>query len=144
MNNCSFIGNAGKNAVLRHTAGGDAVLGWSLAVSAGYGEKKVTTWVDCSLWGKRAESLADKIAKGDRIGVTGELSTREHEGKTYVTLRVADVTLLGNKSSRDEPQRGGGPVQQRGEAPKPARGTPAQAESFEDEEIPFITNRGKW
>jgi hypothetical protein len=49
-----------------------------------------------------------------------------------------------DQRERDEPQRGGGPVQQRGEAPKPARGTPAQAESFEDDEIPFITNRGKW
>lgn len=137
MNVFSAIGRVGKDAVLRHTQGGDGVLGWSLAVDAGYGEKKVTTWVDCSLWGKRAESLADKIAKGDRIGVTGELSTREHEGKTYVTLRVADVTLLGNKAARDEPQRGGGPVQQRGEAARPARGAPAQADDFDSDSIPF-------
>lgn len=125
MNVFTAIGRVGaKDATLRHTQSGDPVLGWSLAVDAGYGDKKVTTWLDCSLWGKRAESLADKIAKGDRIGVTGELSTREHEGKTYVTLRVADVTLLGNK-----------PQESRGEGR--AKSAPAESEPYSDEKIPF-------
>ena len=125
MNNCAFIGRVGKDAVLRHTQGGDPVAGWSLATDAGYGDKKVTTWIDCSLWGKRAEKLAEFIKKGDRIAVVGELSTREHEGKTYVTLKVAEVTLLGEKKEG-----------QRQDAPAPRQQAPAQ--SFEqDEEIPF-------
>ena len=105
MNVFTAIGRVGKDAVVRHTQGGDPVAGWSLAVDAGYGERKVTTWLDCSLWGKRAESLAPHIAKGDRLGVTGELSTREHDGKTYVTLKVSDVTLLGDKKSDERPPR---------------------------------------
>lgn len=141
MNNCNFIGRAGKDAVLRHTQGGDPVLGWSLAVDAGYGDRKVTTWLDCTLWGKRAESLADKIAKGDRIGVTGELSHREHDGKTYITLRVADVTLLAGKrdgENFDRPQRGGGTRPQRSTGPT------GGDEAFPDDDIPFVTNRSAW
>lgn len=125
MNVFTAIGRVGKDAVVRHTQGGDPVAGWSLAVDAGYGDKKVTTWLDCSLWGKRAETLAPMILKGDRLGVSGELSTREHEGKTYVTLRVSEVTLLAGK--RDE-----APKPERSGKPAPAGDTPPP-----DDDIPF-------
>ena len=102
MNNCSFIGRVGRDAECRYTNGGDAVAGWSLAVDSGYGKNKSTLWIDCSLWGKRAETLAQYIRKGAQLGVQGELGKREHEGKTYLTLRVADVTLLGKGEGRGE------------------------------------------
>lgn len=145
MNVCCFIGRVGKDAVVRHTQGGEPVAGWSLATDAGYGERKVTTWVDCSLWGKRAEALADKIRKGDRLGVSGELSTREHDGKTYLTLKVAEVTLLSGKPQEGtEPQRGGGSGTGR-----PARQAATQGndEPFRDDDlgdIPFVSNRSVW
>lgn len=137
MNVWSVIGRVGKDAVLRN-AGESSVLGWSLAVDAGYGERKVTTWVDCSLWGKRGEALADKIKKGDRIAVTGEHSTREHDGKTYTTLKAAEVTLLGGKPQ--EAQGGGR------SAPRANTRQAEPAGDFGDEgdSIPFATNRGRW
>lgn len=97
MNLFSCIGRVGKDAVVRQTAGGDAVASFSVAVDSGFGDKKKSAWFDCSFWGKRAETVGPMIKKGDRIGLTGELSTREHDGKTYLTLRVGDVTLLGVK-----------------------------------------------
>ena len=122
MNNWSVIGRVGKDAVVRTTQAGKAVASWSMAVDVGYGENKQTTWVDCSLWGDRAHKLAPCILKGDRIGVMGEHGTREYEGKTYTTLRAADVTLLGNKNAPMTPKS----------AP-----APAQEAAFEDDEIPF-------
>lgn len=128
MNNCTFIGRCGRDAELRHTSNGKAVLGWSIAVDSGFGDNKKTTWIDCALWGDRGEKIADYIKKGDRIGVVGELGTREHDGKTYVTLNVREVTLLGDKKSEDKPAP-------KREAPK---GKPApQADSFDDDSIPF-------
>jgi single-strand DNA-binding protein len=102
MNQFTCIGRVGKDAVLRHSANGDAVAGFSVAVDAGFGGKKTSNWFDCSFWGKRAEVLAPMIKKGDRIGVSGELSTRQHDGKTYLTLRVSDVTLLGVKPAQEK------------------------------------------
>lgn len=125
MNNFSCIGRVGKDAVVRSTQSGKLVAGWSLAVDVGYGDNKQTLWIDCALWGDRAHKLADYIRKGDRLGVHGELGTREHDGKTYVTLRVADVTLLGDK--RDQGER----TQQQRTAP-----TSAPADGFDDD-IPF-------
>ena len=97
MNLCTFIGRIGKDAVTRHTPSGKAVTGWSVAVDSGFGDSKQTIWVDCSLWGDRGGKVCDYIRKGDRIGVSGELGTREHDGKTYITLNVREVSLLGDK-----------------------------------------------
>lgn len=102
MNSYTAIGRVGRDAEVRHTANSETVAGFSVAVDSGYGAKKQTLWFDCSVWGKRAESLAQYIKKGDRIAVQGELGTRQHDGKTYLTLRTSDVTLLGEKPAAEQ------------------------------------------
>ena len=127
MNNCSFIGRVGRNAESRHTQGGNQVLNWSMAVDSGYGDNKTTIWLDCALWGERGAKLAQYILKGHRLGVHGELGTREHEAKTYLTLRVADVTLI-------QPRDG---AADQAPPPKPARPQAVPAPADMDDDIPF-------
>ena len=104
MKSLTIAGNIGKSAETRRTPNGDAVTSWSLAVEERKGSEKRTIWFDCSLWGKRGESLAQYLTKGGKVAVSGELSTREHEGKTYLTVRAEQVTLLGGGQDRDEGQ----------------------------------------
>ena len=106
MNCLCVSGNIGKDAVVRKT-GDVSVAGFSLAMKSGYGEKAQTIWLDCSLWGKQAESgLVQYLKKGQFVVLSGELGTREHEGKTYLTLRVNDVTLGGkSEQSNQQPQQ---------------------------------------
>lgn len=106
MNVLVVSGNIGKDAVVRK-AGEQSVAGFSLAMKSGYGEKAQTIWLDCSLWGKQAESgLVQYLKKGQFVVLSGELGTREHEGKTYLTLRVNDVTLGGkSEQSNQQPQQ---------------------------------------
>tara|TARA_R110000782_G_scaffold218427_1_gene305808 strand:- start:27872 stop:28240 length:369 start_codon:yes stop_codon:yes gene_type:complete len=92
MKNITIAGNIGKDAEIRHT-GQNKVTGWSVAVDDGWGENKSTIWFDCNWWGARGEKVAPYIQKGGKITVAGELSKREHEGKTYLTVNVTDVTL---------------------------------------------------
>ncbi len=102
MNVLTISGNLGKDAVVRK-AGDQSVAGFSIAMKSGYGDKAQTIWVDCSLWGKQAESgLVQYLKKGQFVVLSGEMGTREHEGKTYITLRVASVTL-GGKSEASQP-----------------------------------------
>ena len=104
MNVFTASGNIGRDAEVRN-AGGTSVAGFSLAVKSGYGDKAQTVWVDCSLWGKQAESgLVQYLKKGQFVVVTGELGTREHEGKTYITLRVNNVALGGKLDSQKSVQ----------------------------------------
>ena len=123
MNVFTFTGNIGADSVLRHT-GDSAVLGFSVAVKAGYGKREQTLWIDVSLWGKRGEAIEAYTKKGQQVAVSGEFSTREHEGKTYLQVRANNVTLLGK---RDQAPDSGS--QGFRESPK--------AEEFADKDIPF-------
>lgn len=98
MNVFTFTGNLGKDCRLG-TAGSSTVCNFNVAVKSGYGDKEQTLWIDCALWGKQAESrLPEYLLKGQQVAVSGELGTREHEGKTYLTCRVNSVDLVGGKS----------------------------------------------
>ena len=122
MKAITIAGNIGKDAEVRSTQSGDKVTGWTVAVEDRTGKEKSTIWFDCTLWGKRGESLAQYLTKGSKVCVSGELSTREHNGKTYLTIRAEQVTLMGGKP---EGQR-----EERREDP------PAQRNAMDDE-IPF-------
>ena len=103
MKTITIAGRTGKDAVLRRTQNGDSVLGFSVATDDGYGQNKRTMWFECSMWGKRGESLEQYLKKGTSIAVSGDLSTREHEGKTYLTIRVNEVTMQGGGEKQDKP-----------------------------------------
>lgn len=104
MKNLTIAGGIGKDAVTRTTQSGDKVTGFSVAVEERNGQDKRTLWFDCSLWGRRGEALAQYLTKGTRVTVSGDLSTREHEGRTYLTLRANDVTLQGGGQRNDSGQ----------------------------------------
>jgi len=99
MKSITIAGRIGKDAETRTTQGGDQVTGFTVAVDEGFGDKKRTLWWDVSFWGKRGSSLSQYLTKGSSVTVAGEMSTREHEGKTYLTCRAWDVTLQGGKPS---------------------------------------------
>ena len=104
MNSLNAIGNIGQSAELKYLPDATPVAQFSFAAQAGYGDKQVTTWLRCSIFGKRAETLAPMLLKGTRIGITGELTNRPYKDKQGVEkysleLRVSDVTLLGTKDA---------------------------------------------
>ena len=125
----TIAGRIGKSAELRRTQGGDPILSFPVAVDDGYGDRKKTIWFDCRLWGKRGQSLEGHLAKGTAVTVSGDFSTREHDGKTYLQVRVNDLTLQGGKSQSDR-----GPSQSGyGEQQSSYGDAPADL----DDEIPF-------
>jgi single-strand DNA-binding protein len=102
MNSCNFIGNINKPE-LRFLPDSTPILSFSFAANSGYGDKKVTTWINCSLFGKRAEVLHPMLSSGDKVGVSGELTNRKYVDKQGVEkysldMRLIDLTLLRTKS----------------------------------------------
>ena len=100
----SFTGALGRNAELKQIGSG-AVVNFAVANSIGFGDKKTTLWIDCALFGKRAESVAQYLVKGQSVFVSGELSTREYAAKdgsgmkTVLSLNVNVCDLIGKKDS---------------------------------------------
>lgn len=125
MNSWAISGNLGRDAESRFTPSGDAVTSFSVAVKAGFGEKATTTWVNCTMWGKRGEAIAQYLKKGTLVGVVGEASLREWEDKegqkrTVLEVRVNDLTLLSKQERQQDPQQDR--QQERPPAKKPAPG----------------------
>lgn len=131
MKTITIAGNIGKDATTRTTQGGDSVTGWTVAVEDRQGKEKSTLWFDCSLWGKRGETLAQYLTKGSKVAVSGDLSTREHEGKTYLSIRADQVTLLGGGEKREERQEAR--HDDRARQSPPAQGR----RDMDDDAIPF-------
>jgi single-strand DNA-binding protein len=57
-------------------------------------------WFDVSGWGKRYEGAAPYLTSGAQVYVCGEQGEREHDGKTYKTLRLLDLQLIGGRQER--------------------------------------------
>jgi len=98
----TLAGNVGKDAVHKQTQSGQDICSFSVGVSTGYGENKSTTWVDVTKWGKGAEGLARILRKGSKVAVSGEMSTREHNGKTYIQCRADHVSIQGTPQGSDQ------------------------------------------
>lgn len=126
MQKITIAGNVGKDAVL-NTSGNDPVLNFTVAVSNG--RDKDPTWFDCSLFGKRAESLKPYITKGTKLTLDGRIGVRVHEGKAYLKITVNDLTLMGGgeRSDSAEPRQSSGGSSGGGSAPS----------SDDDDMIPF-------
>ena len=101
INNCVFSGNIGKDCEVKFTKNGKAIASFSLPVKSGWGENETTSWINCKLFGKRAEGkLPQHLLKGTKVTVSGALQVDEWEGQDgqknkMVTLLVNDVDFGG-------------------------------------------------
>lgn len=109
MNRVTLVGRLTKNPDLRYTPAGVPVATFTLAVNRTFSNKqgeKEADFVNCVVWRKPAENVAQYLSKGKMAGVDGRLQTRSYEGqdgkRVYVTEVVAEsVQFL-------EPKSGGG------------------------------------
>lgn len=118
-------GNVGRVSELKTSAGGKAYASFSVASS----EKKdgPTTWVDVVCFDEQAEQVAGALQKGQRVVVSGRLSSDTYEKKDgsqgfSVRLVASDVGL-----SLRWPRKGGAAAVSAGQ----------DAEVAEDTAIPF-------
>lgn len=136
MNVFTFSGNLGRDCRVGN-AGGTAVVNFAVACKSGYGDNEQTLWVDCALWGKQAESkLPNYLLKGKKVMVSGELGTREHEGKTYLTCRVSSIDLAGDAGGQQPQQQSAPQSGVNAHLPNPQAQPNANTNDFDDN-IPF-------
>ena len=109
-----LIGNVrlGRDAELRYTATGTPVA--TLFGAYKYGKKgesgkRLTQWVEATLWGQQAESLADYLKKGEQFLLTmNEVHVQTYDkldGTPGVKLTgtVKDIDFVAGPVRRDEP-----------------------------------------
>jgi single-strand DNA-binding protein len=145
VNKAILVGNLGRDAEMRFTAGGTPVATVSLATTEKFtdrdGQKREDTqWHRVVIWGKTAESLHEYLTKGKQIYVEGRIQTREwtdKEGKPAKTteIRADRVVLLSSASGGS----GGGPrvSRERSGEPADAAADMGHVDAPSDDDIPF-------
>lgn len=96
MNTVQLIGRLTKDVDLRYTAQGTAVGNFTLAVNRTYtnqsGEREAD-FINCVIWRKAAENLANFTRKGSLIGVDGRIQTRNYENQQGQRVYVTEVVV---------------------------------------------------
>mgnify|MGYP002728988418 FL=1 len=150
INRVIISGNLTRDPDLRSTASGMAVLSLGVAVNDRRRNQQTGEWedypnfVDCTMFGTRAESLARFLSKGTKVTIEGKLrwSQWERDGQKRSKLEVV-VDDLEFMSSRNGGQQGGynnsgyGSQSYAPAAPAPAAPVIETSSSVYDEDIPF-------
>ena len=141
INRVSITGNLTRDPELRVTAGGTQVLSFGVAVNDRRRNPQTGEWedypnfVDCTMFGTRAEAVSRFLAKGNKVAIEGKLrySSWEKDGQRRSKLEVIvdEIEFMSQRQGATAPAAA--PVAT--PAPAPAAATPSV--DLYDEDIPF-------
>jgi len=134
INICTISGNLTRDAELRSTPSGMSVLAFSVAVNERRKNGQTGEWedrpnyIDCSMFGTRAEKLSAYLTKGCKVAITGRLrwSQWEKDGakRSKVDVIVDELELM---------SRGDGAQH----TTQPEHSQQAQQDAYAADDIPF-------
>ena len=140
-------GNLTRAAELRFTQSGMAVLGFGVAVNDRRKNAQTGEWedypnfVDCAMFGTRAEKLQPFLAKGTKVAVEGKLRysswERDRQRKSKLEVIVDELEFM---SSRRDEQPQPEPAQwpaEMADVDAQYAAIPAQLPAVYDEDVPF-------
>ena len=93
-----IIGNLGRDPEMRYTPTGKPVTQFSVAVNQSTKNQQTGEWIEetdwfrVSVWGDRAERMAESLRKGNKVFVEGRFKTRQFEGRDGQTRTALEIT----------------------------------------------------
>ncbi|MGP4048758.1 single-stranded DNA-binding protein [Streptomyces sp. 2A115] len=96
----TIVGNLVDDPELRFTPAGAAVAKFRIASTPRRFNKTTSEWEDgdalfltCSVWRQAAENVAESLARGVRVIVTGRLKQRSYEDREQVKRTVYEIDV---------------------------------------------------
>lgn len=118
INRVELTGNLTRDPELRATAGGTSVLAFGLAVNDRKKNPRTGEWedvpnyVDCAVFGNRADSLSRILCKGMKVAVAGKLHYEQWEKdgqkRSRLSVTADEVELMQRRVEKVPDARGGG------------------------------------
>lgn len=145
INRVNITGNLTRDPELRATAGGTQILSFGVAVNDRRKNPQTGAWedvpnfVDCIVFGSRAEAVSRFISKGSKVAIEGKLrysawENKEGQRRSKLEVIVDEIDFL----SRQGQQVTSPAAEAAKVADTPAYGTPRAPEpEFYDADIPF-------
>src|SRR5688572_20391921 len=93
-----IIGNLGSDPEMRYTPSNRAVTQFNVAVNQSTKNQQTGEWVEetdwfrVSVWGDRAERMAETLRKGNKVFVEGRFRTREFDGRDGQKRTALEIT----------------------------------------------------
>ncbi len=165
INRVVLTGNLTRDPEVRRTQSGMAIMSFGIAVNDRRKNGQTGEWedyanfIDCTMFGTRAEAVSNYLSKGSKIGLEGKLrySTWERDGQKRSKLEVIvdELEFLSPRNSQNNggyqnnSYQGGGNYQNNGgyqggnaggyQSAAPAAQAPAidTTSSVYDDDIPF-------
>ena len=116
INRVIITGNLTRDPELRSTASGMPVLGFGVAVNDRRRNQQTGEWedypnfIDCTMFGARAESVSRFLSKGSKVAIEGKLRwsqwERDGQKRSKIEVIVDEIEFL----SRNDSSRGGAPM----------------------------------
>lgn len=133
INKVVITGNLTREPELKRTASGMAILNLGVAVNDRRKDPKSGEWgdyanfIDCVMFGTRAESISNYLHKGTKVAIDGKLRwsqwEREGQKRSKVEVTVDDIEILTPKGEQPNSPQAQAPIE-------------VQAEVYDDD-IPF-------
>ena len=161
INRVVISGNLTRDPELRRTQSGMAILNIGVAVNDRRRNQQTGEWedyanfIDCVMFGTRAESISNYLTKGTKVAIEGKLrwsqwENREGQKRSKIEVVIDDLEFMSQRNSQGGSgyQGGQGGFQQNNGGYQsnaaPAQAAPAQAapvidasSSVYDDDIPF-------
>lgn len=113
INVVNISGNLTRDSELRRTTGGTAILGFGVAVNDRRKNQQTGEWedypnfVDCTMFGTRAEKLAGMLTKGTKVCILGKLRytswERDGQKRSKIEVIVDDIELMSRREAASAP-----------------------------------------
>ena len=151
-NTVELVGNLARDPELRFTPSGQALASFGLAVNRRWQNRQTQEWeeavsfVDVTVWGQQAENVAQSLAKGSRVMVSGRFEQQSWDdkgggGKRSKIVVIADevapslrrATAAITQVERSQPTTNGATANATTGSPKPAANEPPGDYHYEEE-----------
>ncbi len=143
INKVIISGNLTRDPEMRQSNSGMAIMGFGVAVNDRRKNQQTGEWedypnfIDCTMFGNRAEAVRRFLSKGAKVAVEGHLryerwTDQQGNNRSKVGVIVDEIEFMSHNDGQQRQQGGYTvPAQQRPAAPAPV------APSAYDEELPF-------
>ena len=111
INRVIISGNLTRDPELRRTQSGMAIMSFGVAVNDRRRNQQTGEWedyanfVDCTMFGNRAESLSNYLSKGTKVAIEGKLRWSQWERDGQKRSKVEIIADELEFMSRKEPQQ---------------------------------------
>ena len=118
INRVILSGNLTRDPELRMTKGGKQVLSFGLAVNDRMRNQHTGEWedrpnfVDCIIFGNRAEAVAKYVSKGSKVAVEGRLrysswETKDGQRRSKLEVIVYEIEFMSGQGKANQEAPGG-------------------------------------